>query len=122
MTTDPVVLCPRLAELPPAREERILALDCQALLAPRGPIPLPGAVSHASCELSAALLAETRPERIVLPLFAGPGDVMVVIEQLEALGYAGQIVIIAPKLPRPELVERELRALGPGGRLALITP
>lgn len=122
MPTPPTVLYPRLAELPAAREERVLALDCQGLIAPKGPIPLPGAVQRASAELSAALIAELQPERIVLPLFAGPCDAMTVIEELEALGYRGKIVVIAPRLPKPALVERELRAAGPGERLFLVTP
>lgn len=100
----------------------MLALDCHGLLAPRGPIPLPRAVQHASADLSAALLARLKPERIVLPLFAPACDAMAVIERLEALGYRGLIVVIAPPLPKPALVERELRALGPGDRLVLVTP
>lgn len=118
----PTVLYPKLAELAPFQEERLLALECQSLLAPRGPIPLPEAVSRAASELSAALLAEVAPARIVLPLFSGSCDAMSVIEELEALGYRGQILVIAPPLPRPALVERELRAAGPGERLVLITP
>jgi hypothetical protein len=122
MTMPPTVLYPRLAELPALREERVLALDCQNLLAPKGPIPLPQAVQRASADLCAALLADLAPERIVLPLFAGPCDAMTVIEQLQALHYTGKIVVIAPPLPRPDLVERELRAAGPGARLTLVTP
>jgi hypothetical protein len=122
MTMPPVVLYPRLAELPTDREERILALDCLALLAPRGPIPLPHAVHHPGADLSAALLAELAPDRVLVPLFGGPCDAMTVIEHLEALGYRGKIVVIAPPLPKPALVEREVRAAGPGDRLVLVTP
>lgn len=122
MTRLPVALYPKLAELPALREERVLALDCDDLLEPRGPIPLPQAIHRASCDLSAALLAELCPERIVLPLFTGSCDAMSVIEQLEALRYAGKIVVIAPPLPKPALVERELRGAGPGDRLTLVTP
>lgn len=122
MATPPVVLYPKLAELPIDRGERTLALDCHTLLAPRGPIPLPEAILHYSADLSAALLAQVAPARIVLPLFAGPCDAMTVIEQLEALGYRGMIVVIAPPLPKPALVERELRGAGPGDRLFLVTP
>ncbi|NBZ86001.1 hypothetical protein GV832_00260 [Rhodobacteraceae bacterium CYK-10] len=75
-----------------------------------------------SSDLSAALLAELRPDRIVLPLFTGSCDAMTVVEQLEALRYAGKIVVIAPPLPKPTLVERELRGAGPGDRLTLVTP
>lgn len=122
MASTPVDLYPRLADLPGDRECRILALDCQALLEPRGPIPLPGAIARASAELSAALLAELAPDRVVMPLFAGSCDALGVIEQLEALQYQGLILVIAPPLPRPALVERELRAAGPGERVILVTP
>lgn len=94
--------------------ERVLAID------------LPDATSGDATlkvrleALDAALLSEHRPERVVFALF-GPGqDAMAVIERLEALGYAGQITVICPSLPRPKLVEAELRAMGPGKRLSLL--
>ena len=122
MTNPPHLLYPKLSELPTDPVLPILALDCHALLAPRGPIPIPTARHHPSADLSAALLAEIRPDRIILPLFGGPSDALTIIEHLEALGYAGRIFVLAPPLPRPALVERELRAAGPGTRLVLVTP
>ena len=59
---------------------------------------------------------------IILPLFGSGYDASSAIDELERLKYAGRITVIAPSLPRPSLVERELRALGPGARLTLISP
>jgi hypothetical protein len=39
---------------------------------------------------------------------------------LQALGFGGAITVLSPRLPRPLLVEAELRALGPGHRLTLL--
>jgi len=71
--------------------------------------------------LTAALLTEMRPDRIVTPLFSGGVDATLVVERLEALNYRGAITVIGPPLPRPALVQAELRALGPGLRLTLIS-
>lgn len=113
---------PRLAALTQGAAERILALDCARVLAPRGPIPLPGAVHHLFAHLDADLLADLMPSVVVTRLFAGYYDAVSVIERLAELDYTGRIFVIAPALPRPHLVEHELRAAGPGARLMLVTP
>lgn len=113
---------PRLVDLPQAADERFLALECVGLIAPDGPIPLPGAVPCRFAQLTAELLRQTAPSTIILPLFAGAHDALTMIEALENLGFAGRILVIAPHLPRPQLVERELRAAGPGLRLLLVSP
>jgi hypothetical protein len=105
-----------------AADEVLLALDCQELLDATGPLPTLGVVHRRFADLGPALLAELRPGRIIMPLFAAGYDAMAAVEILEQLGFGGQISVIAPDLPRPRLVERELRALGPGLRLSLITP
>ncbi len=113
---------PRLVDLPQAAEERFLALECALLLAPGGPIDLPGVVHARFATLTAALLLEVAPSTVVLPLFASEHDALSMVERLEELGFAGRILVIAPRLPRPQLVERELRAAGPGQRLLLVSP
>lgn len=113
---------PRLVDLPQAAEERFLAIECAGLIAPEGPIPLPGVVHCRYAQLTAALLAEIRPSTVVLPLFAAEHDALTMVETLEDLAFAGRILVIAPRLPRPHLVERELRAAGPGPRLLLVSP
>ncbi len=100
----------------------VLALDCQALIDAAGPLPVSGAVHRRFADLGADLLAELKPVQVIMPLFAQGYDAMTAIEELERLQFTGRITVIAPKLPRPRLVERELRSLGPGLRLALISP
>ncbi len=113
---------PRLADLPQAAEEGFLALECTGLLAPDGPIALNGVVHCRFDALTAALLHQIAPSTIVMPLFAADHDALTMVEALEALHFTGRILVIAPHLPRPQLVERELRAAGPGPRLLLVSP
>lgn len=113
---------PRLVTLSAGAEDRFLALDCAGLMAPYGPIPLPGAVHHRFVDLDEDLLTAVMPTVVVIRLFAGPYDATAAIERLAELGFGGRIFVIAPALPRPHLVERELREAGPGPRLTLITP
>ena len=73
-------------------------------------------------ELDAALLARVRPDQVLLPLLSPGHDATAVVERLQAIGYAGLITVVAPRLPDAPMVEAELRALGPGPRLTLLTP
>ncbi len=76
--------------------------------------------------LDAALLQRAKPHLVICALFPTPpadcgcGDIVGLIERLQTLGYAGRIAVFGPQLPRPEMVQAELRALGPGARLTLI--
>ena len=114
---------PRVAMQPIAMAgEKIVGLDCELFLGPDGPLPMAGVTHLAFSDLSPALLTALEPGLIILPLFAASHDAMTVIERLEELGYGGRLTVLAPQLPRPRLVERELRSLGPGTRLTLISP
>jgi hypothetical protein len=110
-----------LVDLPTDAADRFLALDCAGLIAPMGPIPLPNTRHLGFADLDLALLTEAAPHTVVMPLFAGPHDALTMIERLEKLGYNGRILVIAPRLPQPRLVERELRAAGTGNRLLLVS-
>ena len=113
---------PRLVDFPNMTEERVLALECARLIAPEGPIPLPG-VTHCQFNvLTRALLQDLAPTTVVMPLFSADLDALAMVEVLEEFAFRGRILVIAPPLPRPQLVERELRALGPGPRLLLVSP
>ena len=106
---------------PPAPALCILALDLQPALAAL--VPDGARVHEARFEaLDSALLARLRPDRVLLPLMTPEHDAIQMIEQLCRLGYGGMIVVVAPPLPQPRMVERELRNLGPGQRLILLTP
>lgn len=102
--------------------EKVIALDCELFLGPDGPVPMPNVTHLRFADLTADVLALLEPTLIILPLFAPNYDAMTAIETLEELGFAGKLTVLAPDLPRPRLVERELRSLGPGNRLTLISP
>jgi len=102
--------------------DRSIALDCELFFGPDGPLQLTG-ITHLTTEaLTARVLSDLRPELVILPLFGPVHDAASAIERLQELGYQQRIAVLAPPLPRPALVERELRDLGPGERLVLITP
>lgn len=82
----------------------------------------PGLVQARFADLDAGLLARLRPVRVILPLLARTHDALAVVQRLEALGYTGQVTVIAPSLPDPRMVERELRSHGPGARLDVLSP
>lgn len=106
----------------PVERKQILALDCAILLDSAKPGPHSGAIIARFADLGIDMLQSVRPDLIVLPLFAPVQDAVTMIETLIAIGYRGDITVLAPALPRPSLVERELRALGPGNKLRLLVP
>ncbi|MBI1171453.1 hypothetical protein GC209_08640 [bacterium] len=67
------------------------------------------------------LLAEIGPTAVLMPLISAEQDALIMIEALALLGFSGTILVLAPPLPNPELVERELRAVGPGLQLMLVS-
>lgn len=108
---------------PPAvTAEQAVAFDCALFLGPSGPLPMIGVAHFSFADLTADLLDATSPGLIILPLFAETYDAVAAVERLQELGYTGKLTILAPDLPKPRLVERELRSLGPGTRLTLISP
>lgn len=101
--------------------ETTLACDCAGFVGPGGPLPAAGVTHVALGELTGKVLAEVCPSLVIVPLFSAGHDATSTIETLEELGYTGRIAVLAPRLPKPHLVERELRALGPATRLVLIS-
>lgn len=59
---------------------------------------------------------------VACPLIAAKGDSFQVIEALKELGYCGSVLVVAPKLPDPELVLAELRGMAPELSISLINP
>lgn len=113
---------PEPAPLPFLPGDAVVAVDCAQLLGRQGPFPTPG-VRHCHLgDLDAGFLRDTAPACVILPLFAADYDALAAVELLQDLGYLGRIAVMAPALPRPRLVEQELRQLGPGARLVLISP
>lgn len=121
-TTPRLSLAPNTTSQSALKGERIVACDCEVFFGPNGPLPRTDILHISLDALDAAFLAAVAPGLVVLPLIAASHDAAAAVELLEALGYRGRITVLAPALPRPGLVERELRALGPGARLTLISP
>lgn len=113
---------PGLEELKTVDGGLVLAIECQSLFPADGPEPLPGLQHRRLAELTSTLLAELCPSTILMPLFLADQDAHAVVEHLQELAYAGQVLVIAPHLPSPKMVERELRGAGPGMRLVLVSP
>ncbi len=102
-------------------QSAILAIECAKLFATTGPVRL-RAVSHMRlAALNAAALARMAPDTVVIPLFAKAQDALGMVHTLESLGYRGRILVIGPALPNPDMVQDELRAAGPQGRLTLLS-
>jgi hypothetical protein len=73
--------------------------------------------------LTAEVLRRVSPDLVLCALFAADlaaGDAFALVERLQSLRYRGRILVICPTLPRPDMIEAELRALGPGPLLTLI--
>ncbi len=102
--------------------EKALALDCEVLLGPDGPLPMADVTHMRLAELTVEILSAIRPGLIILPLFSVTHDAASAVEMLQAMGFAGAVTVLAPELPKPRLVERELRSLGPDMRVTLISP
>lgn len=88
-----------------------------------GPVTTQSEITTVAVNLAAvdaALLAQLLPERVVCPLFARDFDAMAVAAHLSALGYGGKLTIIAPDLPRPAMVAREIMAQAPGVDVELV--
>lgn len=95
---------------------RAVAVDCDTLIG-----TAPGLCHVRIADVDAGFIAANTPDLIIVPLFGSDHDAVILVEMLEALAYGGRIAVLAPALPKPGLVERELRSLGPGARLVLIT-
>ena len=101
---------------------KALALDCEVLLGPNGPLPMAEVTHMRFAQLTVEILSAIRPGMIILPLFSVDYDAACAVEILEAMGFTGVVTVLAPELPKPRVVERELRSLCPGMRLTLISP
>ncbi|GLS87636.1 hypothetical protein GCM10010873_26100 [Cypionkella aquatica] len=65
-------------------------------------------------------LARIAPDLVVFPLFTATLDATIVLTKLNALGYRGRCLILTPRLPKPKLIETELRAYSGAIQLELL--
>jgi hypothetical protein len=74
--------------------------------------------------LDSVTLRRIAPDLILCALFGSDlaaGDAFASVERLESLRYRGRILVLCQGVPRPDLIEAELQALGPGSLLTLIS-
>lgn len=92
------------------------ALPPGVLTCPRHgvPIVLPFAA------ITAGVFDRIDPLAVGLALFCPRVDATVVLERLLRIGYRGRILVLAPPLPDPRLVQRDLAALFPALRLRVL--
>jgi hypothetical protein len=71
-------------------------------------------------DLTSQALLRLGATAVVCQLFGGHLDAMMVLRRLAAIGYTGSCLVLSPKLPRRELVLKELQAEAAGVLIELI--
>jgi hypothetical protein len=74
----------------------------------------PSVVATSFAVLDATLLRRVAPEAVAFSLIEPEADAMQVIERLGQLGFQGEAIIFAPRLPNRQMILRELRGLAKG--------
>ena len=95
---------PRSEPATEAQQDRGLALALGFETLPPDSIAVAGPDA-----IDAALLKSLKPGRVLCPLFTAEFDALLVATHLRKLDFAGTLVVVAPDLPNPRMVERELR-------------
>jgi hypothetical protein len=80
-----------------------------------------GATLPAPEALDAVLLATLGATRVICPLFAAEFDALAVAARLAKIGFTGKLVVLAPTLPNPRMVEREIRHHGAGIQVQIVS-
>lgn len=55
-------------------------------------------------------LARIAPDLVVFPLFSATLDAVMILTRLNELDYRGRCLVLTPRLPKPHLIEAELRS------------
>ncbi len=84
------------------------------VIQPASAAPYPGACQIGLPDLTARLVADHRPERIIAPLMALGFDILDVGRRLQVLGYRGELLVETGPLPDLRAVEAELARDLPG--------
>jgi len=66
------------------------------------------------------LMTRVRPDHVVAPLFSTEFDIMDLAQRLHQIGFGGQLVAMAPPLPKPGLVLNEIMARCPGLKMGMM--
>ncbi|MFC7704884.1 hypothetical protein ACFQXB_11825 [Plastorhodobacter daqingensis] len=102
---------------------RVLAIECSNAIVAIMQVARDAAV--VACHfrmLDERLLDRVQPDLVLAPLMSCTFDASDLARRLAQLRFRGALVIAAPHLPRPELVEAELRRLCRGFTMTLMSP
>lgn len=72
-------------------------------------------------ELSNEIVTGFNPDAVVFSLFGLNDDATLVVARLGEIGFRGKCIVLAPPLPRLELIKAELTSISPALTLELIT-
>lgn len=72
--------------------------------------------------LDRALLERVAPDAVAFLLIGPEADAAQVLETLGRLGFEGEAIVFAPRLPNRPMVLRELRGMAKGMTLTVIEP
>jgi len=70
--------------------------------------------------IDAALLARVQPKKVICPMIGEDYDALIVATHLRGLNFEGTLVVVAPELPNPRMVEREIRNQAGGLRVSVV--
>ncbi len=70
--------------------------------------------------IDSALLARLKPDKVICPMIAEDYDALIVANLLRKLNFGGTLVVVAPELPNPRMVEREIRNQAGGLRVSVV--
>jgi len=101
----------------PGRVVFSVGLPIPVALSIAGPRHLRHVAPH---DLAAACHAVGGQVTVACPLFLGKMDALCVIGMLEAAGFEGMLLVIAPHVPDQRMIERELRAAARGISVRLL--
>jgi len=71
--------------------------------------------------VDAVLLATLEARQVICPLVAERFDALAVAARLVQVGFAGPLLVLAPPLPNPRMVEREIRNQSGGLEVRVVT-
>lgn len=71
--------------------------------------------------LDPVLLATLGARKVYCPLVSDEFDALAVAVRLVKLGYGGALIVLAPPLPNPKMVEREIRNQSGGLEVRVVT-
>lgn len=70
--------------------------------------------------VTGTVLERLRPPAVAMALFCPANDAARLLSRLERVSYRGRVALLSPPLPRPRMVERELRGQFPKLRIWVV--